>query len=555
MKLNKTKYSFAQLSKWLWQHHRGCRLQATLNAVIGVLLVAVGLAGVDTLRVLTDIATGNRPGSLLAYSALFGILILIEITLSVSNTWISNVLGVKAQNVMQSQFFSRLLHSQWRGMERYHSGDVLNRLFSDVSDIISLMTQVVPSVLVVTVQFVASFAYMYALDSRLAIALILISPLFILLSRLYFRRMRKIVRHVKDSNSTLQAIIQESVQHRMVIKTLGRTDDMISRLCRRQDLLAVQVKARARFSVISRIFINIAFSGAYFVVMIWGLYELQAGLITMGMLMAIIQLINRIQRPMLEMARLLPTFINSMTSCERLMELEELPVEDTSLSPQFSGAIGLRFSNVSFAYPPEKGRSGRQVICSFSHDFAPGSFTAILGETGAGKTTLMRMMLALIEPNSGTLEAYDNCGSYPLSTYIRRHISYVPQGNTLFSGSIRDNLLMGNPNATSAEMRQALHDAKADFVFDLPFGLDAQCTEQGGGLSEGQAQRLAIARALLHPCSLLVLDEATSALDPATERAILETVKTKYSDRTVIFVTHRLAVTEYVTETITINRE
>lgn len=325
MRLNKTKYPLRQILRWLWSHHKGCRVQAVTNVVVGLLLVGLGLAGVETLRRLTDIATGAREGDILAMAGLFASILVMELLLHIASTWVAAVLGVKTQNLMQQKFFARLLNGKWSGVERFHSGDVLNRLFGDVGDIVRLMTEVLPSAVVVVVQFVASFVYLYTMDSSLALILIVVSPIFLILSRLYFMKMRRIVRKIKDSNSALQSIIQESVQHKMVIKVLERSGLMVDKLESRQKVLRGQVKSRARFSIFSKTLINVGFAGAYLTALVWGLLQLQEGLITVGVLMAFTQLINRIQRPLLDMARLLPTFVNSMTSAERLMELEELP--------------------------------------------------------------------------------------------------------------------------------------------------------------------------------------------------------------------------------------
>ncbi len=524
--------------------------------------VGLGLCGVEVLRRVTDIATGSREGSLVTAAILLGSIMLLEMILHIIHTWVRAVLGVKTQNLMQQSFFSRLLKGRWRGVERFHSGDVLNRLFGDVSDIVGLMTEVLPSAIIIVVQFVASFIYLYVMDSMLALILVVAAPVFIVLSRYYFHKMRRIVRRIKDSNSALQAIIQESVQHKMVVKVLEQTDTMVGRLERRQSVLRYQIKARARFSIISKALVNIGFAGGYLAALVWGLFQLKDGLITVGVLMAFTQLISRIQRPLLDMARLLPTFVNSLTSSERLMELEELPLEPEQ-EPVFVGRtasskgetykVGLSLENVSYQYTAK----GRHVLRHFSHDFRPGSFTAILGETGAGKTTMIRLMLSLIEPSEGNLSLYTEDGSsHPVkvSTATRCNFSYVPQGNTLFSGTIRQNLLFGNPDATTEQMNEALHIAMADFVFSLPDGIDTTCGEGGGGLSEGQAQRITIARAILRPCSILLLDEATSALDIETEHRLLENIQKHFSNTTVIFVTHRLAVAGFTTDQITLHR-
>lgn len=546
MKKKRSQYPIKQILPWLWKHHKVCRTQAILNVLIGLAQVGLGLLSVDAIRSLTDIATHSKEGSILWTAIALGVIYLLELLLHIASTWISAALGVKTQNTIQHFFFHRLLKGKWSGIEKYHSGDVLNRLFSDVNDIVHLMTEVLPTVIIVITQLLASFIYLYIMDSNLAIIVIIASPVFILFSRIYFKKMRRIVRTIKDSNSAIQSIIQESIIHKMVIKVLERESTMANRLEQRQNLLRKQIKSRAKFTILSKSLVNIGFTGAFLTALVFGLFQLQEGLITVGVLMAFTQLVSRIQRPMLDAARLLPVLVNSMTSCERLMELEKLPLEEEKEPIHLDGEIGIRFNNVSYAYPSNK----HTVINNFSHDFKPGSFTAILGETGTGKTTLIRLILALISPCEGNGEAYTSQESLQLSATLRNNFSYIPQGNTLFSGSIRENLLMGNPNATKNDMRQALHTAMADFVFELPDGLDTKCAEQGGGLSEGQAQRIAIARAILHPCKVLLLDEATSALDIETEKKLLENLKQHFKGSTIIFVTHRLAVVDFTTDVI-----
>lgn len=545
MKLNRTKQSTRRIVSWLWNHHRGCRMQAIINMVVGLVQVVLSLYGVELLRQLTDIATGKREGELLATAAIYISVMMCDFLCNASHTWISAVLGVRSQNQMQQHFFSRLLKARWQGIERYHSGDVMNRLFGDVADIVNLMTEVLPFIVVITTQFLASFIYLFIMDRTLAYILVVCSPVFLILSRIYFRKMRRIVRKVKDSNSSVQAIIQESIQHKMVIKVMEMTDEMVRRLERRQSLLRWQIKCRARLSILTRTIVFVGFRGGALVALTYGLWQVSEGAITVGVLLAFTQLINKIQHPLLDLGRILPTLVGSFTSSERLMELEALPQEDDETTPPAATSRDkmlqpLTFTNVNYSYTD----SGRPVLKGFSHSFMPGSFTAVLGETGAGKTTMLRLMLHLITPQSGTISP-----RLPRSAF-----SYVPQGNTLFSGTIRENLRFGNRNATTDEMYDALHIASADFVRDLPKGLDTPCGEGGGGLSEGQAQRIAIARAILRPCSILLLDEATSALDVETEKRVLTNIKQHYSDITIIFVTHRLSAVDFATEQIHMQR-
>lgn len=536
MKLNKTKYPTRTILRWLWSHHKGCRTQAVINVVVGLLQVGLGLWGVEQLRQLTDVATGKQEGHLLWMVALYVAIMFSEFLCHISRTWLAAVLGVRTQNLMQRQFFERILKGKWSGVERFHSGDVLNRLFGDVNDIVNLMSEVLPFLVTVVVQFIASFVYLLLMDATLAVIIVVSCPIFLLLSKLYFRKMRRIVRKLKDSNSDLQATIQESIQHKMIIKVMQMADRMVHRLERRQQLLQWQTQQRARLSILTRTIVFIGFRGGAITALAYGLVQVQNDAITVGMLMAFTQLVWRIQHPLLDLGRLLPTLVNSFASSERLMELEELPMEQAveTGSPTTSSS-SVKLSDVTYQYSAE----GRKVLEHFSHVFLPGSFTAVLGPTGAGKTTLLRLMLRLVEPQEGTVQAP------PLQAF-----SYVPQGNTLFSGSIRENLRFGNSKASTEQMYEALHVAQADFVRDLPKGLDTKCGEGGGGLSEGQAQRIAIARAILRPCTILLLDEATSALDVDTERNVLTAIRERYADTTIIFVTHRLSAVQFASDEI-----
>jgi ABC-type bacteriocin/lantibiotic exporter with double-glycine peptidase domain len=262
---------------------------------------------------------------------------------------------------------------------------------------------------------------------------------------------------------------------------------------------------------------------------------------------AFLQLVFRIQGPARELTKLAPAFVSVFTSAERLMELEEVPEEQQGEPITMQAPCGVRFTNVGYRYTQNQ----QPTITHANYDFKPGSCTAILGETGAGKTTLIRLLLALIKPQEGSITLYNAETEQPLSPLHRCNFVYVPQGNTLLSGTLRDNLRIGAPHATDEQMREALRLACAQFADELPNGLDTTFGEQGGGLSEGQAQRIAIARALLRPGSIILLDEATSALDADTERQLLDNLLNN-QHKTVIFVTHRQAVVKYCDQVINI---
>jgi ABC-type multidrug transport system fused ATPase/permease subunit len=442
---------------------------------------------------------------------------------------------------MQQQLFDRLLRSEWHGKEIHHSGDVLNRLEIDVNTVVNFLTEVIPNTLSVICLFIGSFGILFQMDASLAIITVGILPVFVLLSRLYIGKMRNLTRLVRDCESHVQSIIQETIQHRMLIKTLECDDTMVNKLEERQSTLREKVRNRTIFSIFSQLMLNVGFSAGYIIAFLWSALRLYQKVITFGDMMAFLQLVYRIQGPARDLTRLAPAFVGVFTAAERLMELDETPQEEQGTPIRFKAPAGIRLKDVRYSYDG----NSKIVLDNMSYDFTPGSCTAILGETGAGKTTIIRLLLALIHPISGQVELYNAKRNLPISPRMRCNLIYVPQGNTLLSGTIRENLYLGKLYATDDELKEVLHLACADFVYDLPDGLETRCGEGGGGLSEGQAQRIAIARALLREGNILLLDEATSALDMETERELLSKVFNKENQKTVIFVTHRPAVIDY----------
>ncbi|MBP5721077.1 MAG: ABC transporter ATP-binding protein, partial [Bacteroidales bacterium] len=300
---------------------------------------------------------------------------------------------------------------------------------------------------------------------------------------------------------------------------------------------------RLGYNAVSRGFMQLGFAVGYALVFLWGVFGLKDGSLGYGTMVAFLQLVGQVQRPVANIALQIPSFIRALSSEDRLLDLEDAPQEEQGPDIVLQGAPGVRVEKLSFTY--EGGRDA--VVSGLDFDFAPGSMTAVIGSTGAGKSTLIRVIMALLKPDSGKVTLYDDAGTEVVSgVRTRCNFMYVPQGNSLMSGSLRENLLLAKPDATEDEIRDALHLAAADFVYDLQDGLDTVCAEIGAGLSEGQAQRIAIARALLRPGGILVLDEATSALDADTELELLERVGARYrGTKTIICITHRPAATSY----------
>ena len=550
LKIPKFKYDARTLLKWLWNAWRGNQLQAILNASIGLLSVGVSLGHVWAMKRAIDVASGTVEGNLYWAVGVMAVLILLDFALNIAGTWVRNILGIKAQNRMQQRMLDRLLRAEWKGRNHHHSADILNRLEFDVNNVVNFLTETIPSTLSVLAMFIGAFLYLFSMDKVLAVIVIGIFPMFLAVSKIYVGQMRHLTRQVRDSDSKVQSVLQETIQHRMLIKTLESDSAMVERLGNTQSELRHRVVRRTKFSVFSNMVVNFGFAFGYLVAFLWAAIRMSAHTLSFGGMTAFLQLVNRIQGPARNLTKLVPAFVSVFTAAERLMELEEDPLEEQGTPIYIKAPCGIRLQNVGYAY--EDG-GGDKVIDGLSFDFKPGSCTAILGETGAGKTTLVRMILALVQPQDGKIEIYHGCTHQALSPLHRCNFVYVPQGNTLMSGTIRENLRLGKLDATDEEMLHALHVSCADFVNDLPDGLNTLCSEQGGGLSEGQAQRIAIARSLLRDRSVMLFDEATSALDPDTERQLLNNILSAH-DKTIIFITHRPAVIDYCDQTLKLEK-
>ena len=549
LKIPKYKYTARIIMKWLWGAWKGNQLQAILNALIGLGMVAVSLIQVWAMQRAIDVAAGAREGNIFVATGIIAFFILCEFALSISSVWVKNILGVKAQNKMQQRMLDRILRSEWHGKEKRHSGDIINRLESDVNTVVNFLTETMPNTLSVLALFFGAFFYLFSMDKFLAIAIVIMLPLFLGFSRIYIGQMRRLTRLVRDSDSKVQSVLQETVQNRMLIKTLESDDAMVDKLEDTQSELRQNVIKRTRFRLYTNFVINFGFAFGYLFAFLWAALRMLDHTLTFGGMTAFLQLVNRIQGPARNLTALIPSFVGVFTAAERLMELEENPLEEQGEPIEIDAPCGIKLTDVSYAYDD----ADEYVINHLNYDFYPGSCTAILGETGAGKTTLIRLILALLHPTRGKVEIYNANKKNELSPRLRCNFVYVPQGNTLLSGTIRDNLRLGNLNATDEDMYDALHEACADFVKDLPDGLETQCSESGGGLSEGQAQRITIARALLRNRNIMLFDEATSALDPETEKQLLKNILANH-DKTVIFITHRPAVVDYCDQTLKIER-
>ena len=545
------KYGIMKYGTWLWKASDGFRLRIFANSLTSILGIGASLLFIWSSKTLVDIATGHSHASLALHVGIMSGCLLVQILLSVISTRLNTSTETSMKNRLRNRLFTTIMESRWAGRESMHTGDILNRLEDDVRIVADLMCRTVPASVSTSVQFVAATALLASLDIRLAACVILIMPAALLISKSIMRKMRRLTREIRDDDSRVQSHLQENIQHKTLIATMERVQEVTGALDEMQSGLQKKVLKRTDYALFSKTMIQAGFSAGYLTVFLWSVYGLMRGSLTFGVMTAFLQLVAQVQRPIVSMSRLLPSFIHSTASIDRLAELSRLPAEEKGEPVKMnSRSTGIRMENVTFSYSEGE----HDIISNFSHDFKPGSITAVTGATGAGKSTLIRLMLALVKPVSGKIVFYDGSISAEASPMTRCNIIYVPQGNTLISGTVRSNLLLGNPEAGEDEMRQALHTAAADFVLQMPDGLDTPCGETGAGMSEGQAQRIAIARGLLKSGGIILLDEPTSALDHEPESTLLSRLSEHNSGKTFIIVSHSEAVTASCRDRIHLSR-
>ena len=512
------------------------RWRVAVGVGIGLVRIAASLAFVWICKRLVDIATGALDAPLGGSIGLMAGILVIQILSNVADSWWESYITVEAQNGFRHSVFSHVLRSTWNGREAFHSGDTVNRLEEDIRVVVDLLCSRLPSAIVTLCQLVAASLFLLTLSPNLSWILIVLMVAAVLGSRLFFRTLRRLTAAIRAKDSQVQAFMQENLLNRVVVLTLIGAERVLARLGMLQRDVRDNTIRRTNYNAVARTFMGLGFLSGYAAAFLWGVFGIRSGAVTYGMMTAFLQLVGQIQRPIAELAHHVPAFIHSLTSVERLMELEELPLEEHGTPVRLEGAPEITIDHLTFGYDGQT----EPVFKDFSCTFKGGEMTAITGHTGIGKSTLIRLILALLRPQEGSIRV----GGVAVSPDLRGNFMYVPQGNTLLSGTIRENLKLVAPEATDEQLREALELAAAEFVFDLKEGLDTLCSEKGGGLSEGQAQRIAIARGLLHSGGILVLDEATSAIDPATEERLLHNLSARFHGRkTILFISHREAVT------------
>ena len=514
---------------WLWRNSRGIRWNTVVRIVAGIGQVWLGLLMVWLSKRFIDetIRTGSTDDVL--RMILWLVLTVVGgIILRQLYYYLTVVANTCQMNRLRLRMFSSLFRRQLYNGEELHSGDVTSRLAKDIEVVCNATTDILPQMLITGIQLCGAFLLLRYFDERLAWALLLLTPVAIVFGKLIARKLRQMTLDIRNDESRIQMHVQEGMEHNAVLRSLGSEQWVTDRLDSMQERLMGNVMRRTRFTVVTRLALGCAFGLGYLLAFVWGGLQLRTGAISFGVMTSFLQLVGQIQSPIMQLLNMVPALIHSTASIDRLQEIDVVnpsPIGEVRRGQNRDS--GIKFDNVSFRYAT----GDREILSHFTHDFKAGTKTAIIGETGIGKTTLFRLILGFVEPTEGQVE-------------VGGDLCFVPQGNTLMSGTIRYNLQLAKPDATDDELREVLHIACADFVEELPDGLDTELGERGSGLSEGQAQRIAIARGLLRPGHILLLDEISSSLDEPTERELYRRLFAACPDKTMLFITHRLTVTE-----------
>lgn len=551
MKFRGKEYKMSTILPWIGAVVGQYKLRMSLNIILGWIVVLLNFVFVWATKQAIDAATVYHNSLTVKLScALLVLVIILQAVISACNKRIKTMLSFRMNRRMQETLLGHALSARWGDVGKYHTGDIVRRFEEDGSEIISFINGTIPTILLVLLQLLGAYVILFALSRQVALALAVIMVIGIFVSKFHFMKIRGFSVKIKTNGSRLQAVLQEGLQNISVLKSMAGLGFFRKYYSGIFGVQEQNVKDRLSYSILSSTVLNVGFAACYLFVFIWGVVNLETEAISYGTLMAFVQLVGQIQGPSRTLITSISDFAEFYTSCERLNEIDAIPREDDNgIRYQPSGTPGIMCENVVFKYPDGR----RTIVNNFSRQFKPGVTTAIIGTTGAGKTTLMRLLLSYIKPQEGNIYVTDNSGRHPVGTDTRHLFAYVPQGNSLFSMTLRENLLLSNPDATDDEMLEVLEWASADFIRHNPQGLDTQCGESGRGLSQGQAQRLCIARALLSKAPILLMDEATSALDRNTEEKIIANIHTHVKGKTIIFITHRDTVIKYADEVVKVD--
>ena len=541
--------------KWMGSYAKPAVPFLIFSIIVNIIFAVIGIYNVTVSKSLIDSAISCDSEATIRWLIIMLSITLISMLSTPVTSFMSTHSSTKLTQNIQRKIYQHIQCSDWLEQSKFHSVSLLTRVTSDVSNISSAILGTIPSLVSLTVTLVGSFYTLISWAPSIAFAAVFIGPFLILVGKYFSRKLKDLYKEAQEEDVKYRSFMQESIQNIMIVKTFCMEKINMHRLVEIQNNKYKIAMRNTKLSVMTSMSMSFCSSIAYFTIFTWGVLNIAKGVSTYGTFTGMLQLYSKVQAPFSSLASMIPGLISTIAAAERLMEIEAIPVEKMadekelddigslevaldSISSKVSSTFNkpnIVFDNVSFAY-----KANNNILNNINLTIDAGETIAFVGPSGEGKTTMIRLILSLINPTEGNILLSEGNLVKEINRNYRELISYVPQGNTLFSGSIRDNLKYGNPYASDDEIKAALKNACAlDFVNELEDGLDTMIGEKGLGISEGQAQRIAIARSFLRERPILILDEATSALDPETEVAVLKAVRSLPTKPTCIIITHR----------------
>ncbi len=517
--------------------------------LLNVVTTVTGIGGTVVSKYVIDGVTGSGPVFTVPGIAILVLIAFAGIAIGAVGNIITSYINERYAFGIRSKSFDMLMNGLWSKVSLYHSGDALTRLTSDIDRVASGIADILPNFFLLLIRIAIAFVVLFYYDHWLAVAALVVGPVGILISLTFSSKLKKYQTELNAVESCYRSFLQETIENLAVAKAFSQESASHNRLTAFRDERLRLIMKRNRLSTAMNLCINLVFSTGYFLAFGWSVYRLSNGSITYGTMTVFLSLVAQVQAPIMSLGSLIPQFITVLSSTGRVMELEAIPADERIAdTDDYPSGIGLRIRDLSFAYGEEP------ILDNIHLDIHPGDIVGVVGYSGSGKTTLILLLLSLITADRGELIFYGENWTEPVSASARRFLSYVPQGNTLFSGTIAENLRVGKADAEEDELWEVLSIADAaDFVRHLEGGLDTVIGENGLGLSEGQAQRIAIARAVIRNAPVMILDEATSALDAGTEEKVLEALRASRRMKTCVLITHRRSMLKFCTRAIRVD--
>lgn len=539
-----------QYVKWLASYTKpyALRVVAIMFFNIAASLISVGMSLV--MKKIIDNA--QHGGNMLVNTIVFYfILVIVMQVVDVITSIMSTMVNERFSFGIRKQLYEKIIRSNWMDVKKYHTGDLMTRLTSDAGAIADGIIWTIPNIITLFVELVVVFCVLFYYSPMLAVFAMIIAPIAALMAWWLGRKMKHLQVKVQESEASYRSFLQESLANLLIVKAFSNEEYSTDKLIELRENRFFWVFKKTKFSLVSSTIMSMSFQIGYIVALSYGAMQMADGQITYGTMSLFLVLVSRIQSPIMQLARHIPKVISVLASAGRVIELQNIPREEVEKDHINVERVGVKIDNLSFGYTEEL------VLEDVNLDIKAGEFVAIIGESGIGKTTLIRLIMSFMKGEQGLITFINEKGETEnANAGTREFLSYVPQGNTLFSGTIRDNVIQGKHDATDAEIEEALKLSSAyDFVMELPQGLDTKIGERGHGLSEGQAQRLAIARALIKKAPFLILDEATSALDEKTEIKVLQGLAQLTPRPTCLIITHRKSILSYCDREIKIENK